>query len=580
LALDGKLAVVFDGRLDNAADLSRDLGLQALSPASIALASYAASPQDFPASLKGDFAIAIYDSEKDSLLLARDVMGGRTLYYASIGERIIFASEIKCILALPGFSTKPNDSVLAEFLFRNVDQRNLEETFFTGVKNVPPAHAVVITKTATQVRRYWDFSTKRIDIAQQDAIEKYRELFLNAVRRRLSGDQPVAITVSGGLDSTSIFCAALHLQESGEKIPPIHGVSFFSDREGADERSYVADVEKKYNVKVPQFRLPKRGLLNDYPDQAWIMEAPFLQWNALHSLYQAAKAVGARRFLSGFFGDQILLSPLFIMDDLLRLRLAAGIKSFREYLIWGGENVPLSVALSDFFLECKGFLIPEKLRPGYQRLRKALRGPNPGLPLYSESFHRQAANFESGAVPVRMRPGLAYTKGILHQVYSRKHATLLEMDVKLSSSYGLELTHPFRDRDLIQFMLSLYGRSAYPEGTSRGIHREAMKGILPESVRLRRTKGDYTPEINHAITADVDQFISSADDLLGSRLGYLPTGSDLRKSLQSLAQSLDSESARALWSLADVMGLEAWLNTFFGAKLQEPSQAEVKEHGF
>src|SRR5207244_4165403 len=116
-------------------------------------------------------------------------------------------------------------------------------------------------------------NTKRQSFASfEEAASQYRDIFLKAVRRRLTGTAPIAITCSGGLDSSSIFCAAEYLKQSGEKLPEIRGIAFYSEQPESDERRFIADVEKKYDVKVHQFPLGRDGLLADSPDQTWVME--------------------------------------------------------------------------------------------------------------------------------------------------------------------------------------------------------------------------------------------------------------------------------------------------------------------
>jgi asparagine synthase (glutamine-hydrolysing) len=441
---------------------------------------------------------------------------------------------------------------------------------------VPPAHVVTLGAAGSASRRYWDYQTpKPVQVSFADAVQQYREKFLDAVRRRVTTGSPVVITVSGGLDSSSIFCAAMHLREQGETLPPIHGVAFVSDHAPADERHYISDIEAKYGVKIEQFPLKYDGLLTESEDQVYIMEAPLLQWNAFHRIHQFARERGARTLLSGFFGDQILQSPLYVVDEFLALRWLSAWKGFHEYRKWWGEAYPLRDSVVDFLQEAKGFLIPEALRPVYQRLKKVFTGASASLPFYSADFHERVRALEGDALPTRMRPASAYAKGILHQVYSRKHATLLEMDIKLSASYGIHLSHPFRDRDLIQFMLSIPGHVAYEGGASRAIHREAMKGILPESIRMRLSKGDYTRPVNWAMKADAERFRGCLEGSKSIKAGYLALAPELSKALEKAQSELELDSSIAVWALADVLALEEWLKTFFDAKMDAANPLEA-----
>ena len=154
--------VVFDGRLDNREELLASLKnshrVSSSSPdPDLVLAAYEVFGERLPERLVGDFALALFDSNRQQLLLARDVMGIRPLYYCRILDTFLFASEIKAFLAHPEVSTKPNDDTLANFFLANV--RDPEMTFFEGISSLPPAHMAFLTPDALRTRRYWDFDS-------------------------------------------------------------------------------------------------------------------------------------------------------------------------------------------------------------------------------------------------------------------------------------------------------------------------------------------------------------------------------------------------------------------------------------
>src|SRR5262249_18316560 len=155
--------LVFDGRLDNREEL-----LSALKDApeieqncpdpTLVLAAYIAFGERFAERLNGDFALGLFDPRRQQLWLARDAVGIRTLYYYRSGATFLFASEIKALLAHPGVSTRPNDDVLADYIFQGLpgpDERG--ETFFEGIFSLPPAFLGVLTPKGFMTRRYWDF---------------------------------------------------------------------------------------------------------------------------------------------------------------------------------------------------------------------------------------------------------------------------------------------------------------------------------------------------------------------------------------------------------------------------------------
>ena len=187
-----ELAISFDGRLDNRDELIGKLAgasawdLQNCTDAACALAAYRNFGDFFALHLKGDFAIALFDGAQQKLLLARDIMGIRPLYYAQTQKTFLAASEIKSILAYPGFQARPDDDALADLLLAG-DPYERERTCFAGISRVLPGHTVVVTPEKIRSFQHWDFDTTRqIRCASfEEYAERLRILFEQAVRRRL-----------------------------------------------------------------------------------------------------------------------------------------------------------------------------------------------------------------------------------------------------------------------------------------------------------------------------------------------------------------------------------------------------------
>src|SRR5258706_598698 len=153
--------LVMDGRIDNRDELLHELKLpRTASDATCALAAFEAWGEAFPDHLNGDFALAVFDEARQQLLLARDALGMRPLYYFTTGQTFGFASEIKALLGHPAVETKPDSEGVADFLLmssRPLDRQEI--TCFAGILAVEPAHLVRVTRERTVARRYWDFET-------------------------------------------------------------------------------------------------------------------------------------------------------------------------------------------------------------------------------------------------------------------------------------------------------------------------------------------------------------------------------------------------------------------------------------
>ena len=314
------IRLVFDGRLDN-----RDELIPALrdrfdvspetSDAELAAACYTIDGIQFAGHLLGDFALAVFDGRKRCVLLARDAMGIRPLYYRRTQTSLLFGSTIKTLLADPDWHVHPNNQLLAELLLRRSHRRPADDsTLFAGVRQVPPAHVVVFTAEGAHPERYWDFDCHRSAVGQSfgDYSHSFRVLFERAVSRRLRSTHPVAIAVSGGLDSSSIFCAA-----ASAVVSPLVGLTYTSDDGGpSDERAFVREVERTSGRTILQVHAPMEGLLFQSADMIRIVEAPMLngQWFRGHRLMNAVTASGARTLLTGHWGDQVLFDQAYLVD--------------------------------------------------------------------------------------------------------------------------------------------------------------------------------------------------------------------------------------------------------------------------
>src|SRR5258708_18665322 len=208
------VTLVFDGRLDNRAELIALIGRISNDAADsvVALAAYRAFGDGFAARLNGDFALALYDPRRRQMLLARDAVGVRPLYYFASPRLFLFASEIKALVSYPAVEPRPDDDALADFLFtRCAGQGPTERTLFEDIVAVLPSHVVVVEPQRVRTRRYWDFDpTRRIRFAREsEYADAFKEHFERAVRRRLRSAGPVAVSVSGGLHSSTGFLSAL-----------------------------------------------------------------------------------------------------------------------------------------------------------------------------------------------------------------------------------------------------------------------------------------------------------------------------------------------------------------------------------
>jgi asparagine synthase (glutamine-hydrolysing) len=565
--------LVFDGRLDNREELlialEDDSTVSRNSPDSVlVLAAYRAFGDDAPARLNGDFALGLFDPRRKRLLLARDAIGVRPLYYYAKGGLFLFASEIKTLLSHPRVETGPNDDALADFLFtRFAGQEAQEATFFQSIVSVRPAHSVLVRgPDAIRSQRYWDFDlTREVRFAHlDDYAGAFRQHFEQAVRRRLRSAAPVAISVSGGLDSSAIFCMGETVRRSEPGYhPALLGVSqIFPDGSPSDEKAFLVEIERAYDVQIERLENLGDGIADDCDEAIWHGEAPFLdpQWNRTHRWLTAIRQSGARVILTGHWGDQMLFDDAYLVDLCRRGDWREAWRHVNEYSRWvdASENQfkrRLRVALLKYYA-------PPSVISALRDLRNRVRPTTELRPWYTEAFRRRIPSNGASHIPCRLSAS-AHAQSLYRQARSRYHGLCMEWNDKSSAMHGLETAFPFLDRDLVAFLMAIPGEMQSWKGIYKGVFREGLRGVLPAAIARRTEKADFTSLVNQGLAKDHDRLMQRLSARSrATALGYV----EARKLRDIAPGNVNASTSQASRALIDLFSLELWLQGFFGSK--------------
>jgi asparagine synthase (glutamine-hydrolysing) len=569
LASPSGVLLVMDGRIDSRDELVPELGLPpSASDAACVISSYAAWGERFVEHLTGDFAIALFDQPARRLLLVRDAIGARPLYYFRDDRLFAFASEIKALLAHPRIPVEPDTEGLADYLIQNSRPINRQDiTCFRDVSALIPAHLLVVTPERVLCRRYWDFDPGlTVTLGSFDEYaEAYQEHFGRAVKRRVRSTGPVVVSISGGFDSSSIFCESEHLRRTGAaRCPGVRAISYLgAEGTDADERRYLIGIEQQYGIEIERFPMePYIGLVDGADEQTRASEAPFLDfmWSVQRELYLQASAHG-RTFLSGHWGDQVLFSSAYLVDLFRKGSWFAVRRHLKEYDSWldRGSN---RVLAQRFLVDAGRWVLPAALLPTLKRLRRRLAGPARADRWFSDAFRDQSMRLADQ--PVLRADGFhsAHAWSVYLEARSKYHVHCLEWNTKIAASFGLTAVFPFLDRDLVQFLMAVPGEVQNRNGVPRALAREGMRGILPNEVRARTWKANFTDFVNSGVVRDsawVKQTLSP--DARCVRLGLVDADrlqAELQRTLGDGAGPLDVDS----WDVGDLFGLEMWCQIF------------------
>ena len=424
--------------------------------AALVLAAYERAGDRFASDLNGDFALALFDSRRQQLLLARDVMGARSLYYCPLPGTLLFASEIKSLLAHPRVTTRPDEDGIADLVLDKWDDGH--QTCFKGIYGVPPGHLVVATTDAVALRRHSRFDPTREIRYRSDGeyADCFRSLFEQAVRRRLRSARPVAVSVSGGVDSSAIFCqaAALKQQEDCPRRAPPESRWHFRRGLRADEHEFLDEIDRAYGTRITRLPVSEVRLLADADRVVGHMEMPAVFWNAYGDVFETARRAGCSVILDGYFGDQMLFGQGYLVDLARRGRWLKVRRDLREFSAW------MTDAAGFFGPEFRKTLL-RSLPPRwlYQAAKKhATRSRLARYPswyrkgLLERLLERQLSRFESG-----LQFASRHTEEYYRRATAGHDLTHVEQQSRAGLMHGVEVCHPFRDRDLVAFLMAIPG---------------------------------------------------------------------------------------------------------------------------
>ena len=514
---------VFDGRLDNRDELlslARDDSLDSAAPdCDLVGAAYQAFGDHFVDRLQGDFACAVFDLARKRLIVARDRLGVRPLCFAEVNNTFLFASEAKALLAWPGVNAVPDDLMMADFVlqFLSLDSRN--RTFFRDIRSLPASHVLLVTPTGLTLRSYFDFNTQsRLRFASvRDYVDQFDQLVTAAVRNRLRHPAPVAVSVSGGLDSAYILSIAARLVRDGAApCPRVLGFNY-SGTPGtpSDEEPFVRAIEQSCGITIE--RIPQRAGFMEYAaDEVRQSESPLAEALTCQrqAMFRRVSEAGAGRLLTGHWGDQMLFDADYLVD-LWRSRQWAVLRQHSK--TWGisGQRLAIRI-LSDLMSRHFPAAVLGAVRRARRRADGAWRAP-----WYTKRFQRVLRERFEGSRLSRV-PGTSHAWAIYRQARHDYHVRCMEWNGRVAAMHGLEIAFPYLDCDLVQFLMSIPGEIQSYDGVPRGLMRKAMRGVVATAIVDRRSKGEFTQLANRSLELD----FSAIEDILGPsslavRFGYL-----------------------------------------------------------
>ena len=567
---DQTIWIIYNGEIYNHADVRRDLEsrghtYRTRSDTETIVHAYEQWGDDFVRRLRGMFAIALWDTRRRRLLLVRDRLGIKPVYWARAGNLLLFGSEIKAILASGYIEPHPNVDAVPELL--STRYVSGAETLFRGIKKLLPGHLLEFEQGNVRTRQYWD-----IPVGQHDGLpelgrdpsggqiaDRFLDLLEESVRLRLMSDVPLGMFLSGGIDSSAIAAIMASLIDR-----PLQTFSVAFKERAFNELQYSREVARAIRADAHEVVVDDADFFGALPRLVWHEDEPLAHPSSVPLYFVSALARDqVTVVLTGEGSDELLAG----YGKYPRIALNWRVGTVYERMVPRALRAKIARTLPPM-------LSPRLARYATRSFLATDRTPESmlfdnfaAIPLahQQELLHR---SLRAGATPTRAygpsveyfdRPNGASTflDRVLYADIKTYLVELLMKQDQMSMAASIESRVPFLDHKLVEFVARIPDKWKLSGLTTKRVLREAMKGILPESIVNRPKMGFPVPFSDWTRTA---WNVVAHEVLLDRRSrerGIIdPRG--VERLLASHAAGAINGGDR-IWSL---LNLELWYRTF------------------
>jgi asparagine synthase (glutamine-hydrolysing) len=570
---DGRLWITYNGEVYNYRELRAELqqlgyAFTTGTDTEVILAAYDAWGPDCLQRFNGMFAFALWDVAQRRLFCARDRFGVKPFYYTWDGDRLLFASEIKALLAHPAVRREANEAIVYDYLaLGSID--HTEDTFFDGIKRLPASHLMLLDLESRrlEIRRWWDIAPEPAAgpaAPEAEVVAGFRELLTDAVRLRLRSDVPLGTCLSGGLDSSSLVAIINRLLRDEQAAP----VALTGERQktfsavfadpAIDERPYIDAIVQQTGVERNDvFPAGAEGLWREVEQLVWHQDEPFVstsmyaQWNVMRLAQQHGVTVlldgqGADELLAGYHHH---IGP-YLVQHLRENGPRSAMQAVRP-LAYASQRSPLMVLGLGLYNGLPGALQRALLQLGNTRIRTNTTLAEKTL---AQPFARRYG--ERNLLYGKHRSYRDLPSRLYQDVFVYNLPALLRYEDRNSMAFSREARLPFLDYRLAEFVFALGPSYRIRDGWSKWILRQATAGMLPETVRWRRGKLGYpTPEKRWLAEGSAwIRTLFATGEMRSAR--YLDPG--FASSLRSITPA-EATATAGLWRLVN---LESWQRVF------------------
>jgi asparagine synthase (glutamine-hydrolysing) len=542
ISKDETLIITADARIDNRDELFEKLKInessfKVITDVELILLAYQKWGKDCTKYFVGDYAFSLWDVRNKKLFCSRSPIGVKPFYYYTNKNYFIFASEIFIIQEIVAKDVRELD---IESIKTFIDTWVIpcEKTCFNKINRLVPAHNLIVYNKEIKNERFW--FPERIQIDQNLSFEDSKLMFVevmkSAISSMLRSAYPIGCELSGGLDSTTVLTIAEDIENSQVMFP----ISSYYGDLSCDESHYIKSVAKKLNVKP----LINNALSLNYQDEFSLKKYYQISsdWPASGScldnlnVFTLAQKNNIRVILTGQGGDHVATGNYFMLADYL--------KSFRFIELYK-EMHPLNFSWKMFKRYAISPLLPSSLKNIFRYING--KQINKKITQVDRCYNKENEKVASYAQSFDLGVATGVTSSIWADISPHRKA----------GHFNIEYRHPFFDKRVIEFMLSLPASYKMQRGITKFVLREAMKGKIPDIVYQRTDKAEFSPIIMFQMKSlDINKLLNFSNLL---KYGIIKN-SDL-----SLSQKMKDEKCNGIVSniklkVWRLIYMEVWLS--------------------
>ncbi len=547
---EGTVTIIGDIRCFN----KKEINLDDKSDLEICLHLYEKYGEDFIKRVKGVFSFALWDDKSKRLLLYKDRMGTKPLFYYHKNKELVFCSEQKGILKYENYKLDHNPESVRNFLAFRYNYSN--NTLFEGIKKIPAGHYLKFSKEGIELKRYYQTIIKE-DFTKSESYftKKLRHLLLKSTEERLEQDEPVAAFMSGGVDSGGVVGL---LRQFTDKINTF-SVGFAGY--GFDELERAKKTAEFYGTTHTEINI-KPDIMKEFPKIVWQLDEPMADLATVpnYVMSKHTKDKKMNNVFSGETNDEVWGGYEEYVEVPNRMR-------FSKLFFPGPIGRKLAPSFISILPKSKFRTLLDHCDRFYDPIRCYNRQAN-----FAEDEEKLYSNDFIKKVDMTSKPKASITKRYInHNTKINKmknllllksldnlavHGYIVKQD-RTTRSQGLNLNLPLIDSDIVDFSFTIPFKYKVNRGTEKYIYRQALKGMLPPSLLKRKKRGFdvptrmWIPELKEHVSTFLD------DKTIAKR------GLFKKEYINRLTKKINNPNSVENQSLWNLVVLELWFRIYF-----------------